>query len=315
MSLGSFKELMAEAERGQYAVGYFESWNLESLQAVADAAEATRSPVILGFSGAYLSNPARVEGSVRHFPYFSLYAALGIEACRRLSVPACLLLNESPRLDWVLEAIDLGFGLVMFTDDDLNFDEQLARICQVVEKAHRVSVAVEGELAPLPGVDGGLSTAPNDFDTTSSTQSKDLHFTDSAQARAFVERTGVDALAVNVGQAHLHGRSEVRLNLSRLAELKAAVPVPLVLHGASSVRWSDLKEATRLGVRKINVGSILKQSYFETMRRACMKVGDDYNPYDVVGSGLDSDVLAIGRVALQKTVEDLMHLFGSAGRG
>ena len=164
-------------------------------------------------------------------------------------------------------------------------------------------------------MDGGLSTAPNDFDTTSSTQSKDLHFTDSAQARAFVERTGVDALAVNVGQAHLHGRSEVRLNLSRLAELKAAVPVPLVLHGASSVRWSDLKEATRLGVRKINVGSILKQSYFETMRRACMKVGDDYNPYDVVGSGLDSDVLAIKRVALQKTVEDLMHLFSNTRRG
>ena len=304
MSLVSFKELMAEAERGQYAVGYFESWNLESLQAVADAAEATQSPVILGFSGAYLSNPARVEGSVRHFSYLSLYAVMGVEACRQLSVPACLLLNESPRLNWVSEAINLGFGLVMFTDDDLNFDEQLARICQVVEKAHRVSVAVEGELAPLPGVDGGLSTAPND-----------LHFTDSAQARAFVERTGVDALAVNVGQAHLHGRSEVRLNLSRLAELKAAVPVPLVLHGASSVRWSDLKEATRLGVRKINVGSILKQSYFETMRRACMKVGDDYNPYEVVGSGLDNDVLAAGRVALQKTVEDLMRLFGSAGRG
>jgi len=290
---------MSEAERGQYAVGYFESWNLESLQAVADAAETTQSPVILGFSGAYLSNPARMVKE-----HLSLYAALGIEACRRLSVPACLLLNESPRLDWVLEAINLGFGLVMFTDEDLNFDEQLARICQVVEKAHRVSVAVEGELAPLPGMDGGLLMVPDD-----------LHLTDAAQARAFVERTGVDALAVNVGQAHLHGRSEVRLNLSKLVELKEAVPVPLVLHGASSVRRADLKEATRLGVRKINVGSVLKQSYFEAMRRACMKIDDDYNPYDVVGSGLDSDVLAVGRVALQKTVEDLMHLFGSAERG
>ena len=298
MSLVPFKELMVEAEQGQYAVGYFESWNMESLKAVADTAEATQSPVILGFSGAYLSNPVRMVKEC-----LSLYAALGIEACRQISVPACLVFNECPRLDWVLEAINLGFGLVMFTDEDLNFDEQLVRVCQVVKKAHRVSVAVEGELAPLPGVDGGLSTVPDD-----------LHLTDSVQARAFVERTGVDALAVNVGQAHLHGRSEVRLNLSRLAELKEAVPIPLVLHGASSVRRVDLKEATRLGVRKINVGSVLKQSYFEAMRCACMKVGDDYNPYDVVGSGLDNDVLAAGRVALQKTVEDLMCLFGSAGR-
>jgi fructose/tagatose bisphosphate aldolase len=80
------------------------------------------------------------------------------------------------------------------------------------------------------------------------------------------------------------------------------------------VHQADLKEATKLGIRKINVGSVLKQSYFEAMRRACMKVGDDYNPYDVVGSGLENDVLAAGRVALQKTIEDLMYLFGSAGR-
>ena len=98
------------------------------------------------------------------------------------------------------------------------------------------------------------------------------------------------------------------------AEPKEAVPVPLALHSASSIHRADLEEAARLGTRKINVGSVLKQAYFEAMRCACMKVGDDYNPYDVVGSGLDNDVLAVGRVALQKTVEDLMYSFGSAGR-
>ena len=297
MSLVSFKDLMTEAERGQYAVGYFESWNLESLQAVADAAEVTQSPVILGFSGAYLSHPARLVKE-----RLSLYAALGLEACRQLSVPACLLFNECPRLDWVLEAINLGFGLVMFTDDDLNFEEQLAQVRRVVEKSHQVSVAVEAELTPLPGVEGELLTVPDD-----------MHLTEPAQAGAFVERTGIDALAVNIGQAHLHGRREVRLNLSRLAELKEAVTVPMVLHGASSVNRADLTEAIKLGVRKINVGSVLKRSYFEAMRGACAKVSDDYNPYEVIGSGLDNDILAIGRVALQKTVEDLMRLFGCAG--
>jgi len=300
---------MSEVERGQYAVGYFESWNLESLQAVADAAEATRSPVILGFSGADLQNPARL---VRE--YLNCYAALGIEVCHQLKVPACLLLNESRRLDWIFEAINLGFGLVMFTDEDLGFSEQLDRICQVVEKAHQVSSAVEGELTPLPGVDGELAMIPDDLDMNSSTQATDLYLTDSLQAREFVERTGVDALAVSVGQAHLHGRREVRLNLSRLAELKESVPVPMVLHGASSVHREDLKAATKLGVRKINVGSVLKQSYFEALRRACIAIGDDYNPYKIVGSGLDDDVLVAGRVALQKVVEDLMCLFGSAGK-
>ena len=299
MSLVPFKDLMASAERGQYAVGYFESWNMESLLAVADAAEATRSPVILGFSGIYLPHPGRVVKE-----RLSLYAALGIEACQQLSVPACLVFNESPNLDWVLEAIDLGFGLVMFTDEDLSFEDQLDRVRQVVKEAHRVSVAVEGELTPVPGVDGELKRMRDD-----------LHLTDPLQARSFVERTGVDALAVNVGQAHLHGRREVHLNLPRLAELRKAVPVPLVLHGASSICRTDLVEAIRLGIRKINVGSVLKQSYLQAMCRACARITEDYNPYEMVGSGLDRDVLTRGRVALQKTVEDLMRTFGSAGAG
>jgi ketose-bisphosphate aldolase len=298
MPLVPFNDLMAAAERGGYAVGYFESWNMESLQAVADAAQATRSPVILGFSGLYLPHPGRIVKE-----RLSLYAALGMEACQQLPVPACLLFNESPYLDWVLEAIDLGFGLVMFSDEELHFEDQVARVCQVVDTAHRFSVAVEGELAALPGVGGELSTVPDD-----------LCLTAPGPARAFVERTDVDALAVNIGQAHLHGRREVRLNLSRLAELREAVPAPLVVHGASSVHRADLQEAIRLGVRKINVASVLKRAYFEDLRRACAKVGGEYNPYEVIGSGLENDIFAMGRVALQKTVEDLMYVFGSAGK-
>jgi fructose/tagatose bisphosphate aldolase len=129
-----------------------------------------------------------------------------------------------------------------------------------------------------------------------------------------VECTHVDALAVNVGQAHLHGRSKVQLNLARLRELQEMIAVPLVLHGATSISQSDLKEAIQLGVRKINVGSVLKRSFFEAMRSACSKVGDGYNPYEVVGSGFENDVLSRGRTALQKTVEELMTFFGSASR-
>ena len=298
MALVPFNELMREAEKGHYAVGYFESWNLESLQAVADAAESTRSPVILGFSGIYLPHPLRTtREDVR------VYAALGLETCRSLSVPSCLLFNESPDFDWVTEAIELGFGLVMYTDEEVSVEEQVERVRAIVERAHRKGVAVEGELTPLPGVGGELSAAPelNSLD-------------DPEVARSFVERTQVDAFAVNLGQVHVHGRSMIQLNLARLRELREKITVPLVLHGATSVSQSDLKDAIQLGVRKINVGSVLKRSFFEAMRSACSSISEGYNPYEVVGSGLEKDVLTHARIALQKKVEELMNLFGSALR-
>lgn len=298
MALVPFKDMMAEAERGQYAVGYFECWNLESLFAVADAAEATRSPVILGFSGISLPNPERVVKD-RLGPY----AALGLETCRAISTPACLLFNESAHMDWVLEAINLNFSLVMFVGDDLEYETLVERVRQVVAAAHAAGISVEGEISSVPGLSGELSAAPGE-----------RNLTDPARARQFVEQTGVDVLAVNVGQAHLHGREKVRLDMARLDELRQALPVPLVLHGSTSVAREDVAEAVGRGIRKINVGSSLKLAYLEETRRACQAVGQHYNPYQVVGSGLAEDVLVAGRLGVQRVVEDLMRLFGSAGK-
>jgi fructose/tagatose bisphosphate aldolase len=288
---------MDRARRGGFAVGYFESWNLESLLAAADAAEALRSPVILGFSGIFLPHPRRVWPDP-----LSVYAALGNEVCRGLSVPSCLLFNESPHFDWVEEAVRLGFGLVMFSDERLSYAEQTSRVSRLCRIAHAASTAVEGEPGALPGVGGELTAAP-----------QDNRLTDPRQAARFVEATGVDALAVNVGQAHLHGRAELALDLRRVEELTAAVPVPLVLHGATSVSRADLAAAIRLGVRKINVGSLLKRSFFEAVRAAGAAVQPGYNPYEVMGSGLPEDVMSAGRTAMRRSVEELMRLFGSAG--
>src|SRR5260221_11695585 len=100
MPLVPFRDLMADAARGGYAVGYFESWNLESLLAVADAAEAQRSPVILGFSGIYLPHPDR-----RVIDPLAAYAAMARAVGEALTVPACLLFNESPNRQWVADAV------------------------------------------------------------------------------------------------------------------------------------------------------------------------------------------------------------------
>ena len=298
MSVVSFEELMGPAEAGSYAVGYFESWDLHSLLAVADAAKITRSPVLLGFSGLYLSHPEQLVRDP-----LSVYAALGLEVCQQLPVPAALVYNESPDMDSVLEAAGLGFGLVMYSDESLDENNQRKRVRDVAKAAHRVGAEVEGEISALPGMGGTLVEPP-----------AVVRLTEIETALSFVYETGVDALAVNLGQMHLHGRQQVRLDLDRLRELKSVLSIPLVLHGASSIGRDDLQAAVKLGIRKINVGSKLKQTYFETLREACDNMGEIYNPYVVVGSGLEGDVLAAARLALRDVVADLMRLFGSAGK-
>ena len=298
MPLVAFQDLMADAARHRYAVGYFESFSLESLLAVTDAAEAERSPVILGFSGVYLPHPAR---QVRD--RLAPYAAMGLAVCRDLTVPACLLFNECPHADWVEAAIGLGFSLVMFSDDALDDSGTVAVIARMVELAHARGAAVEAELAALPGVGGDLDPSAE----------LDARPTDPESARSFVAETGVDALAVNIGQMHLHGRRLVRLDLDRLRAL-ATLPVPLVLHGATSIAPSDLQAAIEIGVRKINVGSRLKQAFLVALREACRSVPENANPYECIGSGLGNDVLVAGRRAMAAEVGRMMHLFGSNGR-
>jgi fructose/tagatose bisphosphate aldolase len=305
MPLTPVQDLLAEAKRGGYAIGYFESWDLDSLLAVADAAEACQSPVLLGFSGIYLHHPERVVPAP-----LETYAAMGLAVCQSMKVPVNLIFNESPYFERVLEALKFGFGLVMFSDEQLDTAVQVEKVSQIVFSAHSLGVAVEGEAAPLAGVAGELTA-------------------------------GVDAFAVNTGQAHLHGRRKLRLDLDHLAILQQEIPVPLVLHGASSIHPDDLAAAIQLGICKINLGSRLKRIYFEALRGACLQAlpfsenhetpqGDsvnmaplnihaqdylaDFNPYLVIGSGLSEDVQATARLALQQEVEKWMHLFGSAGK-
>jgi fructose-bisphosphate aldolase class II len=298
MPLVRFDELMDGAEKGTYAVGYFESWDLMSLLAVADAASLTHSPVLLGFSGLFLSHKKREAQDP-----LAAYVAMGLEVCRDLPVPAALVYNESPDFDSVLEAARLGFSLVMYSDENLDSQSQRKQVDAVTREAQRLHASVEGEIAALPGLGGALARP-----------AAQVQLTDVEAAEEFVALTGVDALAVNLGQMHMHGRWKLGLDLDRLRELKSALTIPLVLHGASSVRNSDLEAAINLGIRKINVGSRLKQIYFEVLRDSCNAVIEPYNPYLVIGSGLAEDVLMAARLALRNIVADYMVLFGSAGK-
>lgn len=195
----------------------------------------------------------------------------------------------------------------MFSDEALSAEECTHIVRDIADRAHQLGAAVEAELEPLAGVAGDLSLEPDQTDRA------DRRPTNFAEAKAFVAATGVDALAVNIGQLHLHGRRTARLDLDRLRSLQA-LGIPLVLHGGSSIDADDLRQAIALGVRKINIGSRLKQAYFNALREAVAAVPEAANPYEVIGSGLKADVLIPGRLAMQREVECLMHLFGSAGK-
>lgn len=298
MPIVPFNELVSHAERNSYAIGYFESWNLESLLAAADAAEKKRSPVILGFSGISLPHPDRIVHD-----NLSTYATFGTDVCSNLSVPACLIFNESADMEWLFQAVDLNFGMVMFTDERLSLPEQTAKVRELAVKAHPKGIAVEGELTPLKGA-GGEAVENSERGL----------LTDVKQAYRFAEDTGIDALAVDIGQVHVHGRVKLSLDIDHLRKLKAAVDLPLVLHGASSVSSESISEAVKAGISKINVGSILKRTFFNACREASQTVPEGFNPYNIIGSGLREDVLVHGRLAMQRVVEDLMDLFSSSGK-
>ncbi|MHB1252825.1 MAG: class II fructose-bisphosphate aldolase [Candidatus Humimicrobiaceae bacterium] len=298
MSNVSIKELMEDAQKRSYAVGYFESWDLESALAVAKAAENKRSPVIIGFSGIYLPSSERVFKSD-----LKIYADMAIKITQLINVPSATLFNESPYLDSILECIDLGFDLVMYTDENISYEKQKENIIKVVKKAHLNEVAVEAEIASLPGAGEFISQKPDNF-----------KYTEAVTAKNFVEETQIDLLAVNIGQAHLHGRQKVRLNIDRLKEIKKEVKIPLVLHGMSSVNEEDVKESIKNGISKVNISSLLKQEYFESIKNDILKLNRDINPYLVIGSGFKQDINTRACIKVQEIVEKIMVLLGSAGK-
>lgn len=291
-------ELIEDAIKKKYAIGYFESWDLESTLAVATAAEKMNSPVLLGFSGIYLPNPLKVYKN-----NLKIYADMVNSIASEIKIPSATVFNESPFYEIVIENIGYGYNLVMFTDENLVYEEIVKKIKKIVIMAHKKNVEVEGEVSSLPGAGEYLLNIPDNY-----------RITDPKVAKKFVEDTGVDLLAVNLGQAHMHGRKKMHLNIKKLDEIKREVDVPLVLHGMSSIRQEDIKEAIKHGISKVNVSSAMKQIYFETVKSECIKTGLNYNPYLIVGSGFKEDIITKANIKVQEFVEKTINVFGSSGK-
>jgi ketose-bisphosphate aldolase len=289
--LFAIPELMRRAREGGYALGYFESWNIESLQGVIDAAEETGSPVIIGFNGEFLTRAERVAQE-----RIEWYGALGRAAAESARVPCGFIFNECPLDAPVRRAIKAGFNLVMPIPAPAESPaDYIKRVRSIVEEAHAAGVAVEAELGELPvGTsgkgEGGASTDP-------------------IAAADFVAQTGVDLLAVSVGNVHVMLGGEQALDLAHLEAIHRAVDVPLVLHGGTGISSESLKEAIHLGVTKVNYGTYLKQRYLAAVRRALANTNP--NPHHLLGYGDVDDVMVSGRRAVREAVLERVGLLNS----
>src|ERR1700722_14525551 len=291
MSLWPISELIQHARQQEYALGYFESWNLESLQGVLDAAEMTGSPILIGFNGEFLSRSGRkLPERIR------CYAELGKAAATDAGVPCGLIFNECPNDEWVRNAVLAGFNLVMPADPSASYEDYRLRVATLTEFAHRRGAAVEAEIGHLPF--GNLKNGSS--------------LTDPDLAARFVEDTKVDLLAVSVGNVHVLTKGERELDLKRLSQIGERVNKPLVLHGGTGITASSIRAAIRLGVNKVNYGTYLKQRYLEALRAGLAAEVD--NPHELFGMGGEPDVMIAGRLAVRDAVLERIELLGCCGK-
>lgn len=234
--LTTLRELLDEAEQRERAVLAFNVYNLEPVSAVADAAAESGVPVVFAFGEGYLRGAS-----------LAMIAAIVRQVVDEYGMRAALHLDHAKNPDTVRAALTLGFTSVMFDGSALPYAENAAATAALVREARRAGASVEAELGGLNAEDDSDDGAPR-------------LFTDPAHAAAFVRETGVDALAVAVGNAHGVYKEEPALRIELIEKIARSAKLPLVLHGGSSIPEEQMLLAIRAGIRKINVNTELALS-------------------------------------------------------
>jgi fructose-bisphosphate aldolase class II len=299
------KDLMVPARKNGYAVGAFNVQNLESMQAVAEAAVEEKSPAIL-----------QITPSVIKYAGLPYISGLVKTAAQLSPVPLTMHLDHGEDFDTASKCVEAGFTSVMIDGSFLKFDENVTLTKRVVDIAHPKGVSVEAELGKLAGIE------------ERSVEEKEAILTDPKTAVEFVEKTGVDTLAVAIGTSHgaYKFKSESKLDIERLRTISQIISIPLVLHGASSVpQWliekatkygaslggakgipeEELKKAISLGIAKINIDTDLRLAFTATVREVLANSPKEFDPRKILGPAKE---------AMKEVAKSKMRLFGSSGR-
>lgn len=264
----NLREMLRMAAEKNVAVGSFNIYNVESLQAVL--AGTNGSPVIIAFGEKY----------DEHMPLEAL-AALVRSYTATSPQRVVLHLDHTKKIETILRALKAGFTSVMFDGSALPPAENAAKTSEVVKIAHALNVSVEGELGYMNEEDGtGDAGDP-------------ASYTRVADAVSFVAASGVDALAIAIGNAHGIYKGEPHLDLTRLSEIAASVDIPLVLHGSSGIPKSLLQDAIRRGIRKININTEVSTTGVKVARELLAKNTDANLRFETVTKAAEQEMAKV----------------------
>lgn len=282
MPLVTSKELLQKAQQGGYAVGAFNVENMEMVQAVVAAAEELKSPVIMQ------TTPSTVKYAGLDYYYANVKAA-----AEKASVPVVIHLDHGNSFDLAMQALRTGYTSIMIDGSHDSFEENI-KVSKAVADACRPSgVSVEAELGKVGGKEDNLDGG------------EDNPYTDPQEAKEFVEKTGVDSLAVGIGTAHGVYKGKPNLQFDILSQIREVVDIPLVLHGTSGVPDEDVKECIKRGICKVNYATDLRIAFTKGVNEVLGEHPETIDP---------KKYSAKGREEVKKYVMSKMLVCGSAGR-
>lgn len=274
--LVNLNAVLKDAQKGGYAVGLFNTTDTDMLEGVISAAEELRTPVIIGTAEVLLPS-----GELK------LIGPALVAAAKRATVPVVVHFDHGLTFERCMEALQLGFSSIMFDGSTKNEEDNLKETAEIVKIAHAMGASVEGEIGHVG------QAATDDGAVTDS-------YTTPEEAKRFVDATGVDALAVAIGTAHGAYKTKPKLDINRLAEIRATIDTPIVLHGGSGLSDDDFRNTVKNGVAKMNIFTDLCKAGERAMQQGLAE-GKSYLEIR------DMKVAEIKKAAMEK-----MKLFGSA---
>lgn len=282
MPLVTTKQLLLDAQAGGYAIGAFNVENMEMVQAVVGAAEELKSPVILQ------TTPSTVKYADLEYFYANVKTA-----AKKATVPVVIHLDHGNSFDLAMQALRTGYTSIMIDGSHDSFEENIAVSKAVVDACHPSGVAVEAELGKVGGKEDDLDGGDNN------------PYTNPQEAVIFVERTGIDSLAVAIGTAHGVYQGIPKVDVERLSKIKEVVSIPLVLHGTSGVPDETVKECIKRGICKVNYATDIRIAFSKGVNEVLHEAPDTIDP---------KKYNAKGREEVKQYVMNKIMVCGSAGK-
>lgn len=265
MELMTTKQILKKAQEGHYAVGAFNVENMEMIMAVISAAEELNSPVIMQ------TTPSTVK-----YAGFDYFLANVKVAASRVNIPVAIHLDHGSSFELASQAFRAGYTSIMIDGSHGDFESNVKVSKEVVDMCKASGVSVEAELGKVGGKEDDLDGGEVDI------------YTDPIEAKEFVERTGVDSLAIAIGTAHGMYKGEPKLDLDRLSAIREIVSVPLVLHGGSGIPDSKVQEAIRRGICKVNYATELRIAYTRGVNKYLSENPEVIDPKKYNKAGIDA---------------------------